>query len=114
MHTRDLVENLAVASVAGCLATRVMEPVRATLYRLESPQDRAREDAARPGPPYQIAADKTLHLLGVRLPDPVRQRAGMAAHYGLAIGWAPSTRCCAVPPGPTRCWPGWQPVGPCR
>ncbi len=41
--------DLALAPVAGYLATKVMEPVSSKLYELESEADRAREDAARPG-----------------------------------------------------------------
>jgi hypothetical protein len=52
---RAAAEDLAVAAVAGYLATKAMEPVSEELYELESDTDRAREDAARPGPPYRIA-----------------------------------------------------------
>ena len=53
-----LVEDLAVAGAAGYLGTKAMEPVSQKLYELASDQDRRREDAARPGPPYRIAAKK--------------------------------------------------------
>jgi len=56
-----------VAALAGYLATKAMEPVSEKLYELESDTDRAREDAARPGPPYRIAAEKITRLIGVRL-----------------------------------------------
>ncbi|WP_219419015.1 DUF1440 domain-containing protein [Pseudonocardia nigra] len=89
MKIAELVKDLPVAPLAGYVGTKVMEPVSMKLYQWESEADRAREDAARPGPPYQIAADKTLRLVGVELEGPARQRAGMGFHYGLAIGWAP-------------------------
>ncbi len=41
-----------------------MEPVSSRLYELESEQDRRREDEARPGMPYAIAARKTADLVG--------------------------------------------------
>ncbi len=49
----------------GYLATKAMEPVSIRLYELESEKDRQREDAVRPGPPYEIAAKKIgTHLRG--------------------------------------------------
>lgn len=66
-----------------------MEPVSAKLYEWESAADRAREDAARPGPPYRFAAEKTTRLLGLTLSDPAMEKAALAFHYGLAASWAP-------------------------
>ena len=85
----EFAEDLLVGAVGGYVGTKVMEPVSSKLYQRESQRDRQREDAARPGPPFQVAADKTLDLLGIHLPDPVRERAGMVVHYGLGISWAP-------------------------
>lgn len=59
------------------------------LYELESEADRKREDAARPGPPDRIAAEKTTRLLGVRLSDPALVKASLGFPYGLAASWAP-------------------------
>lgn len=87
--TTALLEDLAIAPVAGGLATKAMEPVSTTLYQLESEPDRAREDAARPGPQYRIAADKTLRLPGIHPGGRALDRAGLAFHYGQAISWAP-------------------------
>ncbi|MFL1596127.1 hypothetical protein NQ854_24855 [Rhodococcus ruber] len=87
--TADLLTDAVIAPVAGYAATKVMEPVSMKLYQLESDETRRREDAARPGSPSQIAADKTLGLLGIHLDDKARERAGTAFHYGLAISWAP-------------------------
>lgn len=88
-RTRDLVGDLALGAVAGYVATKVMEPVSMRLYRWESDADRQREDAARPGPPFVIAADKTAALAGITLTERQRQRAGLVFHYGLATSWAP-------------------------
>lgn len=85
----EFAEDLLVGAVGGYVGTKVMEPVSSKLYQRESQRDRQCEDAARPGPPFQVAADKTLDLLGIHLPDPVRERAGMVVHYGLGISWAP-------------------------
>ncbi|MBC9724992.1 DUF1440 domain-containing protein [Streptomyces sp. TRM68367] len=89
MKTTNLLTDAAIAPVAGYVATKAMEPVSMQLYRLESEEDRKREDAARPGPPFQIAAEKTLGLLGIHPQGTAREKAGMAFHYGLAISWAP-------------------------
>lgn len=77
-----------LAPLAGYVGTKVMEPVSSTLYELESEQDRRREDAARPGAPYAIAARKTADLLGLTLTDKKHERLALAFHYGLAIQWA--------------------------
>ncbi|MBT2419386.1 DUF1440 domain-containing protein [Streptomyces sp. ISL-22] len=66
-----------------------MAPLSTKLYERQSAEARRREDAARPGPPYRIAADKTLGLLGIHPSDQVLDKAGLGFHYGLAIGWAP-------------------------
>jgi Xaa-Pro aminopeptidase len=66
MNSR-LLTDLALALLAGYVGTNAMEPVGAKLYELESEQDRKREDAARPGVPYAIAARKAADLVGLTL-----------------------------------------------
>jgi hypothetical protein len=85
----DVTEDLVVAALAGYLATKAMEPVSMKLYELESEKDRQREDAARPGPPYEIAAKKTAASVGVELQGKALERASLAMHYGLALSWSP-------------------------
>lgn len=89
MKLPGLVSDTALSVAAGYAGTKVMEPVSTKLYELERPADRAREDAVRPGPPYQLAAEKAAALLGIELGDEQLSKASMAAHYGLALGWAP-------------------------
>ena len=43
-----------------------MEPVSMRLYEQQSDAARAREDAARPGEPYRIAAEKLSRLPPLR------------------------------------------------
>lgn len=69
MRVRHIATDLALSTAASYLATKVMEPVSTKLYELESEADRAREDAARPGPPDRVAAEKTTRLVGLRLSD---------------------------------------------
>ncbi len=88
MNTR-LLADLALAPVAGYVGTKVMEPVSSRLYELESEHDRRREDEARPGMPYAIAARKAADLVGLRLSDRQHERLALAFHYGLAVQWAP-------------------------
>jgi hypothetical protein len=85
----DAAEDLAVAALAGYLGTKAMEPVSQKLYELESDADRAREDAARPGPPYRIAAEKITTRLGMSLNSERLDRAALVFHYGLAVSWSP-------------------------
>ncbi len=89
MNATVLAEDLGVAALAGVVGTKVMEPVSMKLYELEPEADRGREEQARPGPPYQIAAKKTAGLLAIDLDGKALERAGLGFHYGLAIGWAP-------------------------
>ncbi|MDN5747083.1 MAG: DUF1440 domain-containing protein [Pseudonocardia sp.] len=82
-------EDLAVAALAGYLGTKAMELVSTRLYELESAADRAREDTARPGAPYRIAAEKLTALAGLDLSEQQLDQVTLGLHYGLAISWAP-------------------------
>ncbi len=84
-----LLRDAAIASLAGYVATKVMEPVSQKLYELESEQARSQEDKVRPGPPPEMAARKAAELLNIQLTDQQLQVGTMAFHYGLAISWAP-------------------------
>lgn len=86
--TRALVD-LGLSTVAGYVGTKAMEPVSMKLYQLEPADVRDREDAARPGPPYRVAAEKITRVLGVELSEERLQQLSLALHYGLAIQWAP-------------------------
>jgi hypothetical protein len=84
-----LAEDLAVSTVAGYLGTKATETVSMALYHRESDQHRAQEDEARPGPPFQVAAEKTARLIGVKLNNQRLQQASLGLHYRLGISWAP-------------------------
>jgi hypothetical protein len=87
---QQVVKDAAVAGVAGYVGTKVMEPVVSQLYERQREEDRKREDEVRPGPPYQIAAERTLRLLGDGEPgEKAAERLGLAFHYGLAVSWVP-------------------------
>lgn len=89
MHGERLVATIGSTMIGGYVGTKLMERVSSTLYRLEPEDDRRREDAVRPGPPYQIAARKTAALLGLDLSDRTLQALGTYLfHYGLGMGWA--------------------------
>ncbi len=76
--------------IGGYVGTKVMEPVSMKLYELESEEDRRKEDEARPGPPYVIAARKTTEALGMELSDERLQKvATYVFHYGLGMSWGP-------------------------
>jgi hypothetical protein len=95
MDTEDLSGDVAIASIAGYLATRAMESVSMKLYELEPAPVRQREDAVRPGPPYRIAAEKAVRLLGVKLEGTALDRAGVVLHYGLGHRLGPALRAAA-------------------
>ncbi len=66
-----------------------MEPVSLKLYELEPERDRAREDAVRPGQPYELAPKKIFGAAGIMLEGKALERASMFMHYGLALSWSP-------------------------
>jgi hypothetical protein len=67
-----------------------MERFNMTAYRLEPEEDRKREEAVRPGPPFVLAADNLLkRVLGIELDQARLQKVGMAFHYLTGVSWAP-------------------------
>ncbi len=89
VNLRTVVTDLALSVAGGYLGTKAMEPLSMKLYQLEPAAARAREDAARPGPPYRIAAEKLTKVFGIELNEQQLSRLSLAFHYGLAIQWAP-------------------------
>ncbi len=90
MKVRELVSDVGSGLIGGYAGTKVMEPVSMKLYELESEEDRRKEDEARPGPPYVIAARKTTEALGMELSDERLQKvATYVFHYGLGMSWGP-------------------------
>src|SRR5438477_1164965 len=87
---REVLEDLPISAQAGLTGTKAMEPVGQKLYEWEAEEDRRREEAVRPGPPFEIAAAKALRLLGRGSDENMTERLGLAFHYGLALGWAPT------------------------
>lgn len=85
-----ILADLGIGAVAGYVGTKAMEPVSMWLYERESEADRAREDAARPGPPYRLAAQNTTRLIGLNLSEAALDKAGLVFHYGLGASWAPT------------------------
>lgn len=81
--------DLALSAAAGYIGTKVVEPVSMKLYELEPAAARQREDAARPGPPYRVAAEKLTKLVSFELSEQQLDRLSLAFHYGLAAQWAP-------------------------
>ncbi len=109
-----LLTDLALAPVAGYVGTKVMEPVSSKLYELESEQDRKREDEARPGAPYAIAARKTTDLLELTLTQQQMHRLALVFHYGLASSGPRCTPCCAGAPRSVPRQPASPPEPRCR
>ena len=82
MPLREGLNEVAIASAAGILATKAMEQLSMRLYHMESERDRTRED-----PPYRLGAQKTLVTFGLHLQGV--DRVALLFHYGLAISWLP-------------------------
>ena len=90
MHWQTRIADIGVGLIAGFAGTKVMEPVAMKLYEWESEEDRQREEAVRPGPPYEIAARKTTRLVGLNLSDAqIQKLATPLFHYGLGMSWGP-------------------------
>ena len=89
MTLRGMAGDVTTGFVAGYAGTKAMEPVRMFLYRHEPDEDRQKEDAVRPGPPYRIAATKITRLLGLDRSEESLDEAGLGLHYGLAVSCAP-------------------------
>ena len=89
MRIPEAVTDTGIGLIGGFVGTKVMEPVSMKLYEWEPEESRRREDAVRPGPPYQVAANKIADRLDLDLSDSQRQRLGMAFHYGLGMAWGP-------------------------
>ncbi|MGH2532628.1 MAG: DUF1440 domain-containing protein [Thermomicrobiales bacterium] len=88
MQGRAVIANLTIGLISGYVSTRVMETVATKLYESEPEEARRREDAVWPGPPYEIAAQKTTQLLGPRVSNRQIQRFGaLIFHYGLGMRW---------------------------
>lgn len=89
MTASTLIKDGAAIAVAGWAGTKAMEPVSMKLYELESEEAREQEDRVRPGPPFELAAQRTTDLLGIELDDATQQKAGMVFHYGAGLSWVP-------------------------
>lgn len=90
MSTRELVTDAALGSAAGYVATKAMEQFNLRTYRLESEEDREREEAVRPGPPFRLAAENlSERVLGIQLDEDQASKAGMAFHYLAGLSWTP-------------------------
>ncbi len=109
MGVRELVSDVGTGMIGGYVGTQVMERVSMKLYEMEPEESRQKEDEVRPGPPFVIAARKTVDLLGLDLSEEQIQTLAMYVfHYGLGMGWGPiDTRYCAGGRILTRSRPGY-------
>jgi uncharacterized membrane protein YagU involved in acid resistance len=89
MEGKNIILSTTVSFLGGFIATKIMEKVAMKLYMMEPEDVRKKEDAVRPGPPFEIAARKTAALFNKELNDEQLKKTGMAFHYGLGLGWAP-------------------------
>jgi hypothetical protein len=96
MQLQQLFADGLLGVMGGYVATRVMEPVSMTLYKFEPEAARKQEDRVRPGPPYEVAAQKMAKQLGLHLSDKQQEQAGLVFHYGLGDELG-----CGLPLNPT-------------
>lgn len=89
-HVRieEAIADIGLGLIGGYVGTKLMEPVSMKLYKLESEEDRRREDSVRPGSPYEIAARKTTRSMGLELEQKqLETLATYGFHYGLGMSW---------------------------
>jgi hypothetical protein len=89
MTLTQLAKDALLAAAGGYVGTLAMEQFSMKTYQLESEEARKQEDSVRPGPPYQIAADKISKAAGLELDEEQVEKAGMAMHYALGPSWLP-------------------------
>ena len=89
METRELVTDAALVGVAGYGAARLMGMATTFMYEQQTDEAKQQEKEASYGVAYDVAAKKTAALAGRELSDDQASTAGMALHYGLALGWVP-------------------------
>ena len=90
MEVKELLKDAALSAAGGFVGTKVMEPVAMKLYQIESEEARQQENNVRPGPPFKVAAKKTMDLLGVELSEKQMQALSkIGFHYGLGASWVP-------------------------
>lgn len=87
MHRDEWMLDIAVGLAAGVVASKVTEYAQTALYRLTPSDVKKREERVRPGPPYEIAAQKAAGLLDIQLDRKQLSRAGMAVHYIAGAAW---------------------------
>ncbi len=90
MSAQPVLTDAVLASAAGYAGTKAMEQFNMKTYALESEQDRKREEAVRPGPPFvEAARNLSTRVLGVELSEEQAKKAGMAFHMLTGPAWAP-------------------------
>ncbi|WP_339655340.1 DUF1440 domain-containing protein [uncultured Salegentibacter sp.] len=88
MKISNILFAFAGSMGSGYLATKVMEKVSMKLFELGPQKDQEKEEEVRPGPPFKIAAKKTLKNLGFELNEDQEKMMGQVFHFGLGMGWA--------------------------
>lgn len=91
MEIRKVVSDIGVEAIGSYVGTQLMERVSMKLYDLESEEDCKREEAVRPGPPFEIAARNITGVLGIELSEEQLQALAMYGfHYCLGMSWGPT------------------------
>jgi uncharacterized membrane protein YagU involved in acid resistance len=90
MSPSRVVTDAVLAVSAGYAGTKAMEQFNLRTYDLESEEDREREEAVRPGPPPQLAAEQLAsRVLGIDLDEDQAMKAGMVFHQLTGLSWTP-------------------------
>lgn len=89
MEIDEVIAGVGLGLIGGYVGTQVLERVSMKLYEWEPEEARRQEDAVRPGPPFQIAAEKTARVLGITLNEDQLNTASLIFHYGAGMSWGP-------------------------
>lgn len=87
MQNEEMALDVIVGFAAGLMATKITEYAQQALWQLTPESVRQQEQRVRPGPPYRLAARKTLGALGIRREADELSEAGMMFHYASGVAW---------------------------
>lgn len=84
-----LLADAAIGVVAGLVATKLTEFAQRALYEPMPKAVKETEERVSPGPPPQVAAEKTAGWIGYKLNKRQTEVGGQVVHYGLGAAWGP-------------------------
>src|ERR671931_240845 len=83
-----VVKDILFGMIGGVAGTAVLGPVMSALSKLQSNQDKQREQRLVPEPPQEKLARKfSRKILGIEITNETKATAGQMVHWGYGIFW---------------------------